>query len=149
MKRFIHAPKFFVDRVQIIFALVLVSIVLVIAFLVIQSPAQKPSNITLTHSASQVQKEVTPTKQNGSLSTEAKKAVSIVDNLKDVQEAKHSADASNIKFVVEVDSYPTVQNNFYVIHAYEIVPDGNGNTHTATAGWYRVNPQTGAVTKFN
>jgi len=142
MRQFPHRPTFFIDRIQIIFALLLLCVVFIIAFVSLQSSRTVTPEVPSTPSASQAPQEVTPS----SLKTQANRAITLVANLKEVQSAKSAATADNTKFVTEVDSYPTVQNNFYVIHAYEIVPDGNGNAHTATVGWYRVNPQTGTVT---
>ena len=151
MRQFLQFPKFFTDRIQLIFALLLACIVLIIAYIITvpsripQSPNTTP---TPTSSVSQSPQGVTPTVQNGSLNIQANDAVAIVENLKEIQDAKSAADTINNKVVTEVDSYPTNQNNFYVIHAYQIVPDGNGNAHTATVGWFKVDPQTGTVTNI-
>src|SRR6266567_1124856 len=149
MRHFLHLPKFFIDRVQIIFALLLLCVIFAIAFLSLHSPVPVSPKVTPTRSETQAPQEVTPTGQNDSLNPLAKKAIVLVNNLKAVQDAKNTAAEGNTKFVTEVDSYPTVQNNFYIIHAYEIVQDGNGHAHTATVGWYQVNPQTGTVTNTN
>src|SRR5258708_23063668 len=150
MKRFLHQPKFFIDRIQLIFALLLIGVVFVIAYLTttqLQVPIS-PS-VTPTPSPSQNLQEVIPTGQNIARTPQDTKAVALVENLKDVKDAKSAATTSNTKVVTEIDSYPTTQNNFYIIHAYEIVPDGDGTAHTATVGWYDVDPQTGTVTNVD
>ncbi|RDY29407.1 hypothetical protein CHL78_001530 [Romboutsia weinsteinii] len=38
------------------------------------------------------------------------------------------------------------EGDFYIIHAYDIIDDGDGNTHTATSGWYKVNKLTKEIT---
>jgi hypothetical protein len=44
--------------------------------------------------------------------------------------------------IIEVDSEDPAA---YVVHVYEVVDDGGGNSHTATFGWYQVDKMTGAV----
>lgn len=37
-------------------------------------------------------------------------------------------------------------NGHYRIQVFEVVDNGEGNTHTATYGWYLVDPETGTIT---
>ena len=46
--------------------------------------------------------------------------------------------------VIEVDSD---DGAVYTVHAYEIVDDGGGQSHTATFGWYEVSKKKGTVTR--
>jgi hypothetical protein len=46
--------------------------------------------------------------------------------------------------VIEVDSEDAAA---YTVHAYEIVDEGRGQSHTATFGWYEVSKKTGIVTR--
>ena len=76
------------------------------------------------------------------------RAISAVENVKEVQDFKQSVTtAGNTRLVTEVDSYPTAQDASYLIHVYEVVPNGDGSAHSATFGWYRFYPQTGTVQK--
>jgi hypothetical protein len=143
--QFMHSPIFFMDRIQIIFALLLVCIIFLIAYITIEPSAPKSPQIS--PSDTQAPQKVTSTGQNGSFNIQPNRAVALVENLKEIQAAASASASDHTKFTTEIDSYPTVQNNFYFIHAYEIVSDGNGNSHTATVGWYKVDPQTGSVTK--
>lgn len=40
----------------------------------------------------------------------------------------------------------TDDNGHYRIQVFEVVDNGEGNTHTATYGWYLIDPETGAIT---
>lgn len=44
--------------------------------------------------------------------------------------------------IIEVDH---IEGNNYVVHAYEIIQDGEETWHTATAGWYYVDMHTGKI----
>lgn len=147
MKKLLQPPKFFIDRVQLIFALILVCIVFIIVFLIIeQQPSPQSPVVNPTHSKNQITQQVTPSGSLGPINVQPNSAVARVENLQEVQAAKSISTANNTQFVTEIDSYPTSQNYYYVVHAFEVVSDGNGHTHTATVGWYRINPQTGQVT---
>lgn len=154
MKHLLLTPKFLIDRIQIIFALVLVCIVFLLVYLTFVQPGTPQSpNTTPTHTQTQTPTQavvqISPsgqTEQSGPIIIQPSTAVSLVESLQEIQDAKSISVANNTHFVTEIDSSPTSQNYYYVVHAYEVVSDGNGHTHTATVGWYRVNPQTGKVT---
>ena len=44
--------------------------------------------------------------------------------------------------IIEVDH---IEGNNYVVHAYEIIQDDEKTWHTATAGWYYVDMNTGKI----
>lgn len=44
--------------------------------------------------------------------------------------------------IINVDS---IDGNYYLVHAYEVV-ENEGETHTATTGWFHVNINNGEVT---
>ena len=46
--------------------------------------------------------------------------------------------------VVDIDSEDA---STYIVHAYEIVRDGEDMSHTATFGWYEVVSKAGTVTR--
>lgn len=71
-------------------------------------------------------------------------AVTLVTALSDVTawiKLVHTDSPAN-RTVIEVDSEDATM---YTVHAYEVVDDGDGNSHTATFGWYEVAKATGVV----
>lgn len=64
-----------------------------------------------------------------------------------IQLAKNfmSQNGDYIPSVVKVDNEET---NQYIIHAYDVIDNGDGTSHTATSGWYYVDKATGKVTSM-
>jgi hypothetical protein len=71
---------------------------------------------------------------------EKNKKVNEKEAIQKVKEYMHQT-GSYIPPVIEVDS---INGNYYVVHAYEIVTNGD-ESHTATTGWFHVNIHTGEV----
>lgn len=74
-----------------------------------------------------------------------KEALELVRNRPEVKDFFANVTKAKIaKAVVEVDRK---EGACYVVHVYELVPDGPDSSHTATMNWYNVNFKTKKVTQ--
>lgn len=72
-------------------------------------------------------------------------ALELIKNRAEVKEFFANVNkAKTAKPVIEVDRK---EGSCYVIHVYELVPDGPDSSHTATMNWYNVDFNTKKVTK--
>lgn len=73
-----------------------------------------------------------------------KQALALIQGRPDVKDFFTNVTKSKIaKPVIEIDR---TEGNCYVIHVYELVPDGPDSSHTATMNWYKVDFNTKKVT---
>lgn len=76
------------------------------------------------------------------------KALKLVRELQEVKDFKKRIEAiGKSKPIVAIDNRPNPKNSYYVVQVYEEVPDNDDSYHTATFGWYRVDPKTWIVMK--
>lgn len=144
-----YLPHFQLKDKALLFPITVGFILLTIIFLIAYKGIEQ-SNIPAPDTVIQPTPVTIKNDSSGSPTFQAKKAVSVIESLKEVQDFKQSITATNSsKFATEIDSSPTAQGNFYVIRVYEVVPHGDGTAHSATYGWYRFYPKTGAITKQN
>lgn len=73
-------------------------------------------------------------------SDEKNKKINEKEAVQKVKEYIHQT-GSYLPPIIEVDN---INGNYYVVHAYEIVTNGD-ESHTATTGWFHVNIHTGEV----
>lgn len=83
-----------------------------------------------------------------STSVTNKTALSLVEALPEVKrwraDIKKLGAKRGVKAVVEVDRQEGAE---IVVHVYEIVPDDNESSHTATLNWYYVDKKTAKIRK--
>lgn len=68
----------------------------------------------------------------------------IITEKQAIQNVKEYLNKTNgyIPPIIDVDS---IDGNYYLVHAYEII-ENEGESHTATTGWFHVNVNSGDVT---
>lgn len=92
----------------------------------------------------------TPAPTQNSSSQDQDKALGLLGNLQEVKDfKKRIEDIGRTKPIVEIDSWPNTKIPYYSVHVYEEVQDSPDYSHTATFGWYRVDPKTWTVTRLD
>ena len=111
--------------------LMLLSSLFIMVFSIVYINSGKTSNTHTTRGKNSV--EVFMSNGNG-------KNISEKQAIKNVKEHLHKTGAY-VPPYIDVDS---VDGNYYLVHAYEVVKN-EGESHTATSGWFYVNVNTGEV----
>lgn len=81
------------------------------------------------------------------MQSETDRAIELVSSQDDVIKFNEllAKKGKKVKFTVETVLEDGI--SYYLIQVYEDVDDGNGQSHTATFGWYKVDKKTGKVDK--
>ncbi|MGL4910900.1 MAG: hypothetical protein ACRC3Y_00580 [Romboutsia sp.] len=111
--------------------LMLLSSLFIIVFSMVYINSSITNNTHKTRGKNSV--EVLMTNSNG-------KNISEKQAIKNVKEHLHKTGAY-VPPRIDIDS---VDGNYYLVHAYEII-NNEDESHTATAGWFYVNVNTGEV----
>lgn len=112
--------------------------------LTISPPASEPDTVILwkvKEGEAPSQKGVSETAPSATITKD--QATDIVAKLEDVDKFCKLLEASNKRAVFDTTEEDA---NTWMVHVYEIVDDGEGMSHTATFGWFKVDRKTGKVT---
>lgn len=113
--------------------------------LTLMPPASEPDTVILWKVKEGEAPSVKGLSEGGSVTPEPvnqDKAVEIVAALPEVDKFCRQLDAAGKRAMLDPSEE---DSNTWMVHVYEVVDDGDGMSHTATFGWFKVDKKTGKV----